>query len=154
MKDIIYNVLVVDDEPDITEIISAILERAGIACQTFNDSELALKAIGSGAFTAVLSDISMPKINGIEMMKRVRASGNGVPFVFLTAHGEIDYVKDALKLGALDYIQKPFQSKDVVAVISRAMEIGYRLIKIKSGESVDQIEKDLKFIEKLKVSRS
>ncbi len=152
MNNSISKILILDDEIEITEIISNILDKVGIANDCLNDSSQAIDKITTNSYVAVLSDFSMPGVSGIELLTKVRAKGLEIPFVFLTAHGNVEIVKDALKLGAIDYIQKPFRNEQLVDVVARAMEIGCRQINLHNEVNKEQRERDIKFIQKLRLS--
>lgn len=152
MSNSISKILILDDEIEITEIISDILNKVGIANDFLNDPTLAFDQICNNSYVAVLSDFSMPGISGMDLLKKVRSKGLDIPFVFLTAHGNVEIVKDALKLGAIDYIQKPFKNDQLIDTVARAMEIGCRQNNLHADTNKEQRERDIKFIQKLRLS--
>lgn len=121
-----FRCLVVDDEVDLTDIISIHFRQLGIDHDVCNSATEARRMIQSKPYAAVLCDISMPDGNGLDIISDIRASGNDVPFVFLTAYYDADKIAKALKLGALDYLEKPIDVAKLQRVISNAMEIGRR----------------------------
>lgn len=153
MENIEFKVLILDDEIEITEIIHDMLTKAGIFCEVFNDPLLALAALSQQHYATVLSDISIPKLNGIDLLKKVRASGNDVPFVFLTAFNDNQLLRSALKLGAIDFISKPFKKDEVIEILSRSMEIGVRSQNLKLETNPEKRKKDAKFIQKLRIGK-
>ena len=109
------HILAVDDEPNILEVISQRLERDGFEVQTAQNGETAIQLLRSEAFGAVLLDVALPGIDGFEVLRELRAMGQTVPVILLTARGdEIDRVV-GLELGADDYLVKPFSPRELVA---------------------------------------
>ncbi len=108
-------ILVVDDEPHITQLARMYLEREGYQVHSVADGEAALEAVASLNPDAVVLDIMLPKLDGLEVCRRLRAENNPVPIIMLTARGD-DYDKIlGLELGADDYLTKPFNPRELVA---------------------------------------
>src|SRR5262245_39544203 len=101
-------ILVVDDEPNLRRVLSAQLERDGYDVHTAEDGEQALALLKEHHIDLVISDLRMPKIDGMELLRRVQSSEDPIPVVIVTAHGTVDNAVEALKTGAFDYITKPF----------------------------------------------
>lgn len=112
--------LLCEDEKGISNAIVKILEYSKYSVDPVYDGEEALEYINSNNYDAVILDIMMPKLDGIEVLKRVRASGNLVPIIMLTAKSTIDDKVLGLDVGANDYLAKPFDTKELLARI-RAM---------------------------------
>lgn len=107
-------VLVVDDEPSVRKVASAYLEREGFQVRTAADGIDGLRQAEAGGLALVVLDVMLPKMNGLDVCKRLRASSN-VPIILLTARGEeFDRVL-GLELGADDYVVKPFSPRELVA---------------------------------------
>ncbi|MBK9089968.1 MAG: sigma-54-dependent Fis family transcriptional regulator [Holophagales bacterium] len=104
------HILVVDDEAGFRALLRDILEEAGHAVTEARDGAEALAFLERGAFDLVLTDRQMPKVDGLELVRRVRARPSPPPVVVLTAHGSIPEAVDAVRLGAADYITKPLPS--------------------------------------------
>ncbi len=104
------HILVVDDEAGFRALLRDILEEAGHAVTEARDGAEALAFLDRGAFDLVLTDRQMPKVDGLELVRRVRARPSPPPVVVLTAHGSIPEAVDAVRLGAADYITKPLPS--------------------------------------------
>ncbi|MFO0680716.1 MAG: sigma-54 dependent transcriptional regulator [Sandaracinus sp.] len=116
-------VLVVDDEDGVREFVSEALALDGHEVSEARDGGLALTAIGAEAFDVVVTDLKMPGIDGMEVVRRVRASAPETEIVVLTAHGTVDTAVEAMKLGARDYLQKPIGSPaELRLVVARALE--------------------------------
>ena len=108
-------ILVVDDEPNILEVITQRLERDGFEARTVRDGETALRLLHAEEFAAMLLDIGLPGMDGFSVLRELRANGQSLPVMMLTARGdEIDRVV-GLELGADDYIVKPFSPRELVA---------------------------------------
>src|SRR2546430_910255 len=115
-------VLVVDDEPDIARILADRLQTMSLDVQTAHDGEEALLAIQQNPPGIVFLDIQMPKLNGIEVLKRVRKEWQDLPVIIMTAYGTIAGAVEAMKEGATDFVTKPFDLDHVKMVIDRALE--------------------------------
>ena len=107
-------VLVVDDEPSVRKVAAAYLEREGFAVRTASDGLDGLRQAEAGDLALIVLDVMLPKMNGLDVCKRVRVTSN-VPILLLTARGEeFDRVL-GLELGADDYVVKPFSPRELVA---------------------------------------
>ncbi len=108
-------ILAVDDEPNILEVITQRLEHDGFEVRAALDGETALQLLQSESFAAALLDIALPGIDGFSVLRELRAQGQSLPVIMLTARGdEIDRVV-GLELGADDYLVKPFSPRELVA---------------------------------------
>lgn len=114
-------VLVVDDEKNITAVIQAILERAGFEVTAFNDPKQALQQIASVQPDLVITDLSMPGIGGMDVLEHCKRHLDSVPVVIITAYGTVESAVTALKLGAFDYVSKPFDQAELLAVAQKAV---------------------------------
>ena len=115
-------VLVVDDEADIASILADRLQTTGLDVQVAHDGEAALQAIRQNSPGLVFLDIQMPKLNGIEVLKRARKEWPDLPVIIMTAYGTIDGAVEAMKEGATDFITKPFDLDHLKIVIDRTLE--------------------------------
>src|SRR4051812_42080604 len=115
------SILLVDDEKDITHVLTLILNKYVADIQVAHNGVDALKKIKNGSFDAVLSDIKMPQMSGLQLLAEVRALGIEVPFLILTGFGDKEKIREALRLGATDFIDKPFDPISIVKVITRAI---------------------------------
>lgn len=120
-------ILVVDDEPELREVIAEILRELNAEVITATNGLEALEILRARPVDAVLSDIDMPVLNGLELLRETKRLGIELPFVFVTAFGEKGNVLTALRLGAIDFIEKPFRNETVVDVMARALELGLAL---------------------------
>lgn len=112
--------LLAEDEPALSKALTAILERNNYSVDTAFDGQEALDFLESDNYDGVILDIMMPKVDGIEVLKRIREKGSTIPVLLLTAKSEIDDKVSGLDAGANDYLTKPFNSRELLARI-RAM---------------------------------
>jgi two-component system, OmpR family, response regulator MprA len=115
------NVLVVDDEPAVRGSLRRALGLEGYEISTADDGEEALEALAEYDFEAVILDIAMPGIDGIEVCRRVRRSGDRTPILMLTARDAVDDRVAGLDAGADDYLSKPFALRELMARLRALM---------------------------------
>ena len=114
------HVLIVDDEVNIRRVLAAMLKREGYEVTTAADGEQALGVLNKTPVHVVVTDLVMPRLGGMELLRRVSADFPDVPVIVITAHGSVDSAVAALKAGAFDYITKPFEQDDLKKVIAKA----------------------------------
>jgi len=114
-------ILVADDDPDIVFSLSERLRWLGHEVVTANDGQAALTAVESHALDLALLDISMPLLNGIEVLKRIKQRWPELPVVMLTAYGTIRLVVEAMREGAVDFISKPFAHGQIDKVVAEVL---------------------------------
>lgn len=116
-------ILVVDDEPVILDILRDVLEYEGFLVTTVGDGELAFERLRSEAYDLLLTDLKMPRVDGLELIRRLSEAGLVDQFktVIMTGFGTVETAVAAMKNGAFDYILKPFKPEDVVRLIRRAL---------------------------------
>lgn len=112
-------VLIVDDEEAIANLIRMNLVKAGYQCEIASDGEAAANAIEERTFDLILLDIMLPKLNGYEVLEYAKTID--VPVIFLTAMGETQQKVKGLKLGAEDYIAKPFEIAELLARVETVL---------------------------------
>ena len=118
------DILIVDDERDIRELISEILKDEGYATRLAGNSDDAMSAIGAEVPSLMILDIWLKdsKMDGIDILKTVKRDNPDVPVVIISGHGNIEIAVAAIKQGAYDFIEKPFNIDQLLVVIRRAME--------------------------------
>ncbi len=124
MAEHIPRVLVVDDEEEIRKILSNILEKEGLKVITAPDGQQAMEKICFDTPDAVLLDVRMPGLNGMDVLKKIRAIDGNLPVVLVTAYADTHQAVEAMKEGAYDYLAKPFDNNEVVWITSRALAEG------------------------------
>ncbi len=117
-------ILVVDDNESIREVLSEQLALQGHSCDLAANGMEGLQRVQEREYDAIVSDIDMPGMNGIEFLKRIHPYVESItPFMILTAYGEWEYAMEAIRLGACNFLQKPFEQADVMEAVRRAMEL-------------------------------
>ncbi len=118
------DILITDDEADIRSLISDILEDEGYSCRTAGTAEACMAAIAETPPAAMILDIWLKDsdMDGIDILKSVRRSHPDIPIIIISGHGNIEIAVAAIKQGAYDYIEKPFNIDQLTVVITRAME--------------------------------
>lgn len=112
--------LVVEDEKSLSKALVTILIKNGYSADAVYDGEEALEYLKGGNYDGMILDVMMPKMDGFEVLKRVRENGSAIPILMLTARGDVDNKVAGLDGGANDYLTKPFAMKELLARI-RAM---------------------------------
>lgn len=117
-------ILLVDDEPSITQLARMYFERDGFRVQEIWDGESALAAVAKHHPALIVLDVMLPKLDGFEVCKKLRASGDQTPIIMLTARDEdIDKIL-GLELGADDYLTKPFNPRELIARVKAILRRG------------------------------
>ena len=115
------SILVVDDEKNQREILETILSGEGYDVTTASSGEAAIKFVESRRFDLVLSDLKMTGMSGLDLLRELTNYDKSIIVILLTAHGSVDSAVDALRLGAFDYLQKPYDSDKLLETVSRAL---------------------------------
>ena len=117
-----FKALVVDDEASVCEAVKAILETLNIDVTTTTSSEKGVGILGNHSFDLIISDLKMPKMDGLELYERVKDLAPDSIFMIITAFGTIPSAVEAIKQGIYDYIPKPFTPDEVRIPVRRALE--------------------------------
>jgi len=115
------SILVVDDEKSQREILEMILSGEGYDVTTASSGEAAMKFVADRRFDLVLTDLKMTGMSGLDLLKELTDFDKSIIVLLLTAHGTVDSAVDALRLGAFDYLQKPYDREKLLDTISRAL---------------------------------
>jgi len=115
------SILVVDDEKNQREILETILSSEGYDVTTASSGEAAMKFVESRRFDLVLTDLKMAGMSGLDLLKELTNFDKSIIVILLTAHGSVDSAVDALRLGAFDYLQKPYDQAKLLETVSRAL---------------------------------
>src|SRR3982751_2018966 len=113
-------VLVVDDEQSLRKVLAATLQREGYEVSVCVNGEEALAALDRDGADVVVTDLVMPKMDGLTLLRKVVARHPDVPVIVVTAHGRIDSAVEAMKAGAFDFLAKPFDHADLKGIIAKA----------------------------------
>ncbi len=114
-------ILIVDDEANLRRVLAAQLGREGYEVHTAEDGEKGLALLREHHIDLVITDLRMPKVDGMEVLRQALLIDPELPVVILTAHGTVDNAVEALKTGAFDYITKPFDQTEVKSVVRKAL---------------------------------
>ncbi len=114
------SILVVDDESMMRNLLERILSRDGYQVLSAEDGQDALRVLENGSVDIIISDLKMPRMSGFDLLKAVKKDYPGIAMIMMTAYGDTYTVKDALLLGADEYITKPFKSFEISLVVERA----------------------------------
>jgi two-component system response regulator AtoC len=115
-------VLIVDDERTLARAVKAFLTEAGYEAEVASDAEQAFRMIETLRPDVVFSDVRLPGMNGIDLLKRIRDFDASIPVIIMTAHGTIEGAVEAVKLGAFDYLKKPVDLEELKLLADRARE--------------------------------
>ncbi len=114
-------ILIVDDEPSIRKVLGAQLRRLGHEVDSAEDGAAAIARLQDEPFHAVVSDLKMPHVDGLQLLRWATEHLPGLPVILITAHGTVDTAVEALKQGAFDYITKPFDQADLQRSLTKAL---------------------------------
>jgi len=143
MKDI----LVVDDEQQMLVAIQETLKRQGYSITTASSGMEALGQLQAKFFQAVITDVRMPKLDGLELLKEVKRLSPATPVIMLTGHGTVTDAISALKQGAYDYLMKPFSATQLTSVLSKATQSAPSLSSAEGGKIVTNDPKMKRLLE-------
>ncbi len=113
-------IYLVEDDKDLAPTISAAMETQGISTEIFSSAESFLEAYNSDFVGCILLDVKLPGMSGIELQSKLIEQGCWLPIIFITGHGEIPDAVQAVRLGAIDFIEKPFKVNVLLSVIKKA----------------------------------
>lgn len=112
--------MVVDDEVEMRIALETTLKREGHRITLAENGQQALERLSEGTFDLVLTDVKMPKMNGVELLKVLKKKSPQTVAIMITAYGDIDNAVETIKAGAFDYLLKPFSAEILVATVNRA----------------------------------
>jgi len=122
-------VSVIDDEPSIREAVAMLLETRGMTVNCYE---------GAGAFLAapfapgcIVSDVRMPEISGLDLLRTLQSTGDPRPLLLMTGHGDVELAVQAIKLGAFDFVEKPFSNERLVASVEQALVASESSLKVR-----------------------
>ncbi|MGC8596182.1 MAG: sigma-54-dependent transcriptional regulator [Candidatus Kryptoniota bacterium] len=120
--------LVVDDEKSVTELLKAQLEEVGFSVDVANDGASGINKIQNKRYDIILLDLKMPRIDGIEVLKFAKSAQPDVQVIILTGYGDIKTAVDTIKLGAFDFIPKPYNFDELIVAMKNALHVRRLLI--------------------------
>lgn len=132
-------VLIVDDEKNIRLTLSQALEPLGLPVEAAVNGEEALARLKERPFSLVLLDLKLPGLGGMEVLRRVREARPDIRVIIITAYGTVESAVEAMKLGAVDFLQKPFAPKEIRALVQQVMDRG-KLAEKDAGDYASRVE--------------
>jgi two-component system OmpR family response regulator len=115
-------ILIVDDDKEIRDFMQSLLEKDGFVVKTLGDPTLVEDEIRQGDYHVMILDLMMPKLDGIEVLKKIRSIDSDIAVIIFTAHPNLDSAVASMKLDAVDYIKKPFNVDEFREVLARVMK--------------------------------
>ena len=116
-------VFIIDDDEGIRDGLEMLLESIGQESRSFPSGSAFLDAYDEKMTGCIILDIRMPKISGLEVQRKLKQLNCLIPIIFITGHGDIPMAVEAMRLGAIDFIRKPFNEQDLIERINEALEI-------------------------------
>lgn len=130
-------IYVIDDDPAMRDSLDFLLGAAGFDVRVFDSASSFLSVQADLSFGCVVSDIRMPGIDGMDLLRRLRTSSSPLPVIVMTGHGDIPLAVEAIKLGAIDFIEKPFEDERLIEILQTALQNADELVK------ADTVAKDI-----------
>ena len=115
-------ILVVDDEQNMLKLFEKVLGRDEYAVRTAASGTEALRMLKETPFDLVISDLIMPALGGMDLMKEVKTRHPDIPFIVITGHGTIESAVEAMRAGAFDYLTKPVRKDNILLVVNKALK--------------------------------
>jgi len=112
---------VIDDDADVRQSLAFLLSTVGLAVRVHDSATSFLKSLPEIQDGCIVTDVRMPGMDGIELQRRLRSDGNAIPVIVITGHGDIALAVDAMKAGAVDFIEKPFDDEVLIGAIKTAL---------------------------------
>ena len=125
-------ITIVDDEQDMRESISQWLSLSGYKTVTYASADLALKNIDLDYPGIIISDIKMPGTDGISFLKKLQKIDNALPVILITGHGDVSMAVEAMRIGAYDFLEKPFNPERMAELAKRAVQTRYLTLENRS----------------------
>ena len=117
---------VIDDDEAVRHSLSFLLESAGLSVRCYASATEFLDALSQAHGDCIVTDVRMPDIDGLELLSRLKAQGLGVPVIVMTGHGDVPLAVEAMKRGASDFIEKPFDDEAMLSAVRTAFKIHER----------------------------
>jgi DNA-binding NtrC family response regulator len=124
-----YTIVIIDDETDLLDLLKLILtEKTDYTILTTSDPTQALDWCREHHADVFISDLRMPQMEGIELLKLLKEQDETIPFIIMTAYGTIESAVEAMRQGAFDYITKPFRKEQILMTINKALDNRRKLL--------------------------
>lgn len=122
-------ILIVDDDPDILTVIQRLLETDGHESVTAEDGLKALELVKRQPFDLIISDLRMPSMDGMSLLREVKTIRPSLPVILVTAYASAETASESVKLGAAAYLFKPFKVKELLDAVGRALKGGQHFLR-------------------------
>ncbi len=113
----------IDDDDAVRDSLAFLFESAGIPVRVYDSALTFLKTADAGVSGCVVTDVRMPDMSGLDLLRELTARGVRAPVVVITGHGDVPLAVEAMKAGAFDFLEKPFDDERLLAIAKRAMEV-------------------------------
>ena len=133
MPDAEARVFIVDDEEAVRDSIGLLLRSVGLRAQGFPDARAFLDAYRPEQPGCLVLDIRMPRMSGLELQQELNRRGWGIPVIFISGHGDVPMAVEAMRAGAVDFLQKPFKDDELIRRVQKALDQDERLREQLSG---------------------
>jgi two-component system response regulator FixJ len=133
---------VIDDDEAVRASLAFLLETDGLPVRTYDSAEAFLETAGGVRGGCVITDVRMPGMSGLDLLRRLRELGIDLPVAVITGHADVPMAVEAMKAGVIDFIEKPFDDEVLLEVVRRAMEAGGRAEELEAerGEVVRRLQ--------------
>ena len=118
-----YKILIVEDDILMQKMLKDSMKESGFSITLASDGRAGLVKFQKTYFDLVLLDIKLPKMNGIELLKKIKEISDEVIVIMMTAFGAVDTAVDAIKMGAFDYVTKPFLPEELILIMQKGLEL-------------------------------
>jgi two-component system response regulator FixJ len=115
---------IVDDDAAVRQSLSFMLSAAGLAVRVYDSPSAFLDGLSAEQSGCLVTDVRMPDMTGLELLRRLRAKGCLIPAIVITGHGDVPLAVEAMKAGAVDFIEKPFEEAAILKAVKKALEQG------------------------------
>ncbi|WP_291845864.1 response regulator FixJ [Bradyrhizobium sp.] len=132
-----HNVYVIDDDPAMRDSLDFLLGSAGFGVRLFDSAQVFLDELANLGPGCVITDVRMPGIDGMQLLRQLKAGGGRFPVIVMTGHGDVPLAVEAMKLGALDFLEKPFEDDRLIGMIETA------LLEKESGSRSETLSADM-----------
>ncbi len=112
---------IIDDDVSVRESMGVLLRSAGFRVRTYESGAAFLQSFPQAAFGCIITDVRMSDVSGIELLRRLKDLGNKMPVIVMTGHGDVPLAVEAMKIGAADFFQKPFDADQMITAVRAAL---------------------------------
>jgi len=112
---------VIDDDDAVRDSLEFLLRTAKIDVRTYDSATAFLNTVSDGAFGCIVTDVRMPGMSGVDLLRQLKARGSTMPVIVITGHGDIQLAVEAMKIGAADFLEKPFDDETLLASVRSAL---------------------------------